>query len=108
MTTASENVFFSALQPNSSVTTYGLPSEMQLKNGGSVSDEMAKARRVQEQVQMRLSQKTTLPRQNGSSTHYAMSGKSQQGYLLTLTRCFTKCILCSGSVSLRQSEISQE
>ncbi|XP_053175666.1 plakophilin-3a [Scomber japonicus] len=73
MTTTTENVFLSALQPNSSVTTYGLPSDIQLTNGGPVSDEVAKARRVQEQVQMRLAQKSTLPRQNGSSTHYAMS-----------------------------------
>lgn len=78
MTTTTENVFLSALQPNSSVTTYGLPSDIQLTNGGPVSDEVAKARRVQEQVQMRLAQKSTLPRQNGSSTHYAMSGKHQQ------------------------------
>lgn len=72
-TVASENVFLSALQPNSSVTTYGLPSESQLGTRSTVSDEVAKARRVQEQVQMRLSQKSTLPRQNGSASHYAMS-----------------------------------
>ncbi|XP_022611663.1 plakophilin-3 isoform X1 [Seriola dumerili] len=70
---ASENVFLSALQPNTSVTTYGLPSEIQLGNGGSVSDEMSRARRVQQQVQMRLAEKPTLPRQNGSASHYAMS-----------------------------------
>ncbi|KAM7414734.1 hypothetical protein PAMA_019507 [Pampus argenteus] len=73
MTMISENAFFSALQPQSSVTTYGLPSDIQHGNGGSVSDEVAKARRVQQQVQMRLAEKSTLPRQNGSATHYAMS-----------------------------------
>uniref|UniRef100_A0A3B4A9Q4 Uncharacterized protein n=1 Tax=Periophthalmus magnuspinnatus TaxID=409849 RepID=A0A3B4A9Q4_9GOBI len=69
----SENVFLSALQPNTSVTTYGLPSEIQLGNGSSMSDEVARAKRVQQQVQMRLAEKSTLPRQNGSAAHYAMS-----------------------------------
>uniref|UniRef100_A0A4W6DC52 Plakophilin 3a n=1 Tax=Lates calcarifer TaxID=8187 RepID=A0A4W6DC52_LATCA len=71
---ASETVFLSALQPNTSVTTYGLPSETQLENGSSVSDTASRARRVQQQVQMRLAEsKSTLPRQNGSASHYAMS-----------------------------------
>ncbi|KAJ0029462.1 hypothetical protein NQD34_004459 [Periophthalmus magnuspinnatus] len=70
---SSENVFLSALQPNTSVTTYGLPSEIQLGNGSSMSDEVARAKRVQQQVQMRLAEKSTLPRQNGSAAHYAMS-----------------------------------
>ncbi|XP_070686254.1 plakophilin-3a isoform X2 [Pempheris klunzingeri] len=61
------------VMPNSSVTTYGLPSDIQLGNGSSVSDEVARARRVQQQVQMRLAEKSTLPRQNGSTSHYAMS-----------------------------------
>nr|XP_033490177.1 plakophilin-3a [Epinephelus lanceolatus] len=70
---ASENVFLTALQPNTTVTTYGLPSEIHLGNGSTMSDEMARARRVKEQVQMRMAQKSTLPRQNGSATQYAMS-----------------------------------
>ncbi|XP_010791606.1 plakophilin-3 isoform X1 [Notothenia coriiceps] len=69
----SESVFLSALKPNTSVTTYGLPSEIHLGNGGTMSDEMTRARRVQQQVQMRLAEKSTLPRQNGSTSHYAMS-----------------------------------
>lgn len=77
-TAASDGLFLSALQPNSSVTTYGLPSDVRLGNGSSMSDEVSKVRRVQEQVQMRLAQKSTLPRQNGSASHYATSGKHQQ------------------------------
>ncbi|KAK5902112.1 hypothetical protein CesoFtcFv8_007401 [Champsocephalus esox] len=61
------------VMPKTSVTTYGLPSEIHLGNGGTMSDEMTRARRVQQQVQMRLAEKSTLPRQNGSSSHYAMS-----------------------------------
>ncbi|KAM4572670.1 plakophilin-3a [Odontesthes bonariensis] len=68
---SSENVFLTALQPNNSVTTYGIPSDIQLGNGGSGLD--SKARRVQQQVQMRMAQKSTLPRQNGSASQYAMS-----------------------------------
>ncbi|XP_068459825.1 plakophilin-3a [Clinocottus analis] len=70
---ASETVFLSALQPNTSVTTYGLPSDIQLGNGGAALDEMARSRRVHQQVQMRMAEKSTLPRQNGSTTQYAMS-----------------------------------
>uniref|UniRef100_A0A665UQK1 Plakophilin 3 n=1 Tax=Echeneis naucrates TaxID=173247 RepID=A0A665UQK1_ECHNA len=72
---ASESAFLSALQPNSSVTTYGLPSDFQLESSGSLSDSASKARRVQQQVQMRLAQKSTLPRQSGSASQYATSGK---------------------------------
>ncbi|XP_041852232.1 plakophilin-3a isoform X2 [Melanotaenia boesemani] len=70
---ASESVFLTALQPNSSVTTYALPSDIQLGNGSDVLDEVARARRVQQQVQMRLAEKSTLPRQNGSASQHAMS-----------------------------------
>lgn len=83
---ASENVFLSALQPNTSVTTYGLPSEIHLGNGGTMSDEMARARRVQQQVQMRLAEKSTLPRQNGTASRYAMSGTHQHVSLITFLR----------------------
>ena len=83
----SESVFLSALQPNTSVTTYGLPSEIHLGNGGTMSDEMTRARRVQQQVQMRLAEKSTLPRQNGSSSHYAMSGKHQQVFFVVFNKC---------------------
>ncbi|XP_064191755.1 plakophilin-3-like isoform X1 [Anguilla rostrata] len=70
----SENVFLSAISPHTSVSTYAVPSDIQLGHGGTVSDEVAKAKRVQQQVQMRLAEKfTSLPRVNGSSSHYASS-----------------------------------
>ncbi|XP_061773221.1 plakophilin-3-like isoform X2 [Nerophis ophidion] len=59
--------------PNNSVTTYGLPSEVQLGSGASGPDEVSRVRRVQQQVQMRLAEKSTLPRHNGSASAYAMS-----------------------------------
>ncbi|KAG5263869.1 hypothetical protein AALO_G00269530 [Alosa alosa] len=65
---ANDSFFLSALQPNSSVTTYAVPSDHQLGHGGSVSDEAAKVKRVQQQVQMRLAERSSgsLPR---TSTH---------------------------------------
>lgn len=46
-----EGCFLSALQPNSSCTTYVVPSD------GPCPDPVAKARRVREQVRMRLAEK---------------------------------------------------
>ncbi|XP_034735969.1 plakophilin-3a isoform X4 [Etheostoma cragini] len=87
-------------QPNTSVTTYGLPSEIHLGNGGTMSDEMARARRVQQQVQMRLAEKSTLPRQNGSAAHYAMSdygGSSTMKYQTYNPNYSSKSFVYSGS-----------
>ncbi|XP_051807485.1 plakophilin-3a isoform X2 [Acanthochromis polyacanthus] len=77
--------------PNTSVTTYALPSDTQLGNGGFVSDEVARARRVQQQVQLRMAEKSTLPRQNGSASQYAMSdyGSSSTVKYNTFTPNFT-------------------
>ncbi|XP_053716662.1 plakophilin-3-like isoform X3 [Synchiropus splendidus] len=60
---AAEGCFLSALQPNSSCTAYGLPSD------GPCQDPAAKARRVQEQVRMRLAEKkcSSLSRLDDSS-----------------------------------------
>uniref|UniRef100_A0A3B4XJZ3 Plakophilin 3b n=1 Tax=Seriola lalandi dorsalis TaxID=1841481 RepID=A0A3B4XJZ3_SERLL len=57
-----EGCFLSALQPNSSCTAYVVPS------GGPCPDPVAKARRVQEQVRMRLAEKksSSLPRLDDS------------------------------------------
>ncbi|XP_038872959.1 plakophilin-3a [Salvelinus namaycush] len=72
---AQDHVFLSALQPKTAVSTYAVPSEFQLGgNGGTLSDEVARGKRVQQQVAMRLAEKSsTLPRQNGSAAHYSSS-----------------------------------
>ncbi|CAN9499398.1 unnamed protein product [Ophioblennius macclurei] len=77
--------------PNTSVTTYALPSDVQIGNAASLSDEVSKARRVQQQVQMRLAEKSTLPRQNGSASHYSASeyGDSATAKYQTITPNFT-------------------
>uniref|UniRef100_A0A673Z562 Plakophilin 3a n=1 Tax=Salmo trutta TaxID=8032 RepID=A0A673Z562_SALTR len=77
--TPPHKVFLSALQPNTAVSTYAVPSEIQLEGkGGNLSDEMTRAKRVQQQVAMRLAEKTsTLSRQNGS-----MSSGSQGNLMM--------------------------
>uniref|UniRef100_A0A671QTZ5 Plakophilin-3-like n=1 Tax=Sinocyclocheilus anshuiensis TaxID=1608454 RepID=A0A671QTZ5_9TELE len=73
----SENVFLTALQPNTTVSTYAVPSETELSHGGTHAKEEARFKRVHQQVSMRLAEKSTLPRQNGSSSsQYAASGVS--------------------------------
>ncbi|XP_043980340.1 plakophilin-3a [Gambusia affinis] len=69
----SENSFLSSLQPHTLSTTYALPSDNQLGNGSAMSDDAVRARRVQEQIKMKLAEKGTLPRQNGKASQYAMS-----------------------------------
>ncbi|XP_023811506.1 plakophilin-3 isoform X2 [Oryzias latipes] len=58
---------------HSSSTTYALPSDVRAGNGGAQSDEEAKARRVQEQIKLRMAEKSTLPRQNGKASYHPMS-----------------------------------
>ncbi|NP_001038745.1 plakophilin-3a [Danio rerio] len=78
----SESVFLSALQPNSTVSTYAVPSENEL---GSHKEE-SRFKRMQQQVSMRLAEKSTLPRQNGSSSQYA---SSESGNYSTMTKYST-------------------
>uniref|UniRef100_A0A673LY33 Plakophilin-3-like n=1 Tax=Sinocyclocheilus rhinocerous TaxID=307959 RepID=A0A673LY33_9TELE len=75
MSVTSENVFLTALQPNLTVSTYAVPSETELSHGGTHAEE-ARFKRVHQQVSMRLAEKSTLPRQNGSSSQHAASGVS--------------------------------
>ncbi|KAA0723350.1 Plakophilin-3 [Triplophysa tibetana] len=49
---ATEGLFFSALQPTTSVTTYAVPSDDQLAR-----DRLSKVKRVQQQVQQRMAEK---------------------------------------------------
>ncbi|XP_027029144.1 plakophilin-3a isoform X2 [Tachysurus fulvidraco] len=57
---------------NSSVSTYALPAGDELPHGGAYSDDATRAKRVQQQVAQRLSEKTTLSRRNNStSAQYA-------------------------------------
>ncbi|XP_029111892.1 plakophilin-3-like [Scleropages formosus] len=76
---APDAVFLSALPPSgSSMSTYAVPTDAQLEHGNAPLDEAARARRVQQQVQMRLAEKSSAPlssvaRANGSVSNYASS-----------------------------------
>ncbi|XP_024137523.1 plakophilin-3a isoform X2 [Oryzias melastigma] len=59
--------------PHSASTTYALPSDIRIGNGGALTDDEAKARRVQEQIKLKLAEKSTLPRQNGKASQHPMS-----------------------------------
>ncbi|KAA0724182.1 Plakophilin-3 [Triplophysa tibetana] len=69
----SDNVFHSAMQPNMTVSTYAVPSENELAHGGTHAKDEARFKRLHQQVSMRLAEKSTLPRQNGSTSQYAAS-----------------------------------
>ncbi|XP_051548779.1 plakophilin-3-like [Myxocyprinus asiaticus] len=83
----SENVFLTALQPNTTVSTYAVPSENELSHGGTHAKENSRFKRVHQQVSMRLAEKSTLPRQNGSSSQYAAS---ESGNYSTMTKYQTQ------------------
>uniref|UniRef100_A0A671N539 Plakophilin-3-like n=1 Tax=Sinocyclocheilus anshuiensis TaxID=1608454 RepID=A0A671N539_9TELE len=85
MSVTSENVFLTALQPNLTVSTYAVPSETELSHGGTHAEE-ARFKRVHQQVSMRLAEKSTLPRQNGSSSQHAAS---ESGNYSTMTKYST-------------------
>ncbi|XP_016414785.1 plakophilin-3-like isoform X2 [Sinocyclocheilus rhinocerous] len=87
MSMTSENVFLTALQPNTTVSTYAVPSETELSHGGTHAKEEARFKRVHQQVSMRLAEKSTLPRQNGSSSQHAAS---ESGNYSTMTKYSTK------------------
>ncbi|XP_069037586.1 plakophilin-3 isoform X2 [Lepisosteus oculatus] len=44
---------------NTPVSSYAVPSEIQLERGGTRSDELSRSRRVQQQVQLRLAEKSS-------------------------------------------------
>uniref|UniRef100_A0A8C3FZ53 Plakophilin-3 n=1 Tax=Chrysemys picta bellii TaxID=8478 RepID=A0A8C3FZ53_CHRPI len=79
------NFFFSALQPEAGVSSLALPSDQQLgrKSKEAPDAELLKSARVQEQVRMRMLQKSgSIPRTNGP-------GSSQGQYSNTLQKSFS-------------------
>ncbi|XP_066556916.1 plakophilin-3a isoform X2 [Amia ocellicauda] len=70
--------------PNTMVSSYAVPSEIHLGHGGGLSDSVTRAKRVQEQVALRLAEKTssTMPRMNGSAqvTSSEYGGSSTMRY----------------------------
>lgn len=73
------NFFLSALQPENGVCSLALPSDQQLDRKGKEAQdaELFKNARVQEQVRMRMLQKShSAPRSNGAFSDYGeLKGK---------------------------------
>ncbi|XP_051558503.1 plakophilin-3-like isoform X1 [Myxocyprinus asiaticus] len=97
---ATEGLFFSALQPSSSVTTYAVPSDDQLGT---------KAKRVQQQVQQRMAEKaSSLSRLNASqysSTEY--NGSSSMRYQTKGPGFSSKSLVPNGNRTMATPRISQ-
>lgn len=66
---ATEGMFFSALQPTTSVTTYAVPSDDQLAR-----DRLSKVKRVQQQVQQRMAEKAASSSRQ-SASHVTSTGE---------------------------------
>lgn len=60
---ATDGLFFSALQPSTSVTTYAIPADDLPRR-----DQLSKARRVQQQVQQRMAEKSSSSSRINAST----------------------------------------
>ncbi|XP_065260038.1 plakophilin-3 [Emys orbicularis] len=89
------NFFFSALQPEAGVSSLALPSDQQLgrKSKEAPDAELLKSARVQEQVRMRMLQKSgSIPRTNGPGLDYVEDkggSSSQDQYRNTLQKSFS-------------------
>lgn len=88
------NFFLSALQPEDGVCSLALPSDQQLdrKNKETLDSEQLKNARVQEQVRLRMLQKSqTTPRTNGAFLNYAdlKGGNMSNGQYSTLQSHFS-------------------
>ncbi|XP_052010093.1 plakophilin-3-like [Xyrauchen texanus] len=101
---ATEGLFFSALQPSSSVTTYAVPSDDQLG-----TDQLSKAKRVQQQVQQRMAEKaSSLSRLNAS--HYSsteFNGLSSTRYQIKGPGFPSKSLVPNGNRTMATPRISQ-
>ncbi|XP_072527428.1 plakophilin-3 isoform X2 [Salminus brasiliensis] len=101
---STEGLFFSALQPPTSVTTYAVPSDQQLS-----ADQLTKAKRVQQQVQQRLAEKAaSLPRLAGA--HPASSdydGSSTMRYQSQGTGFSSKSLMYNGTGRVINPRLSQ-
>ncbi|KAK9971691.1 hypothetical protein ABG768_025045 [Culter alburnus] len=62
---ATDGLFFSALQPSTSVTTYAIPADDYPRK-----DQLSKAKRVQQQVQQRMAEKSSSSSRINASTEF--------------------------------------
>ncbi|XP_029108269.1 plakophilin-3-like isoform X2 [Scleropages formosus] len=91
--------------PESSVSSYALPSGVQLERGGSASDPGAATRRVQQQVQMRLTKTSRVTQQVNGSADYGISPSVKYS---TYNPAFSsKSHMMTGSHTIPAPKISQ-
>ncbi len=81
---ATEGLFFSALQPSTSVTTYAIPTGDHPRR-----DQLSKARRVQQQVQQRMAEKSS------SSSRLNASTGEQNLLMILCSLKLRQHVLCS-------------
>ncbi|XP_023651535.2 plakophilin-3-like isoform X1 [Paramormyrops kingsleyae] len=103
---AAEKPFLSTLQPKSPVTTYAIPSELQLGYAGSGADQEAKKSRVQQQVHLRMAEKfsSTLPQMNRTASYTTTDyGNSTSVKYATYKPSFTtKSQMVSGNQTINR------
>ncbi|XP_030650153.1 plakophilin-3 isoform X2 [Chanos chanos] len=107
-TVATEGFFLSAIQLNTSVTTYAVPSDSQLGHGGTGSDELAKAKRVQQQVQQRLAEKASALPKLGTLHHSSdYDGLATTRYHTHNTGFSSNSLVLTGSRPIATPRVAQ-
>ncbi|RXN02894.1 plakophilin-3-like isoform X1 [Labeo rohita] len=98
---ATEGLFFSALQPSTSVTTYAIPTDDHPRR-----DQLAKARRVQQQVQQRMAEKSLSSSRLNASTEF--DGHSSTVRYQTKTPGFSsKSVIYNGNRTMAAPRLPQ-
>lgn len=98
---ATEGLFFSALQPNTSVTTYAIPTDDHRRR-----DQLSKVRRVQQQVQQRMAEKSTSSSRLNASTEF--NGHSPTVAYQTRSPGFSsKSMIYNGNRTMAAPRLSQ-
>ncbi|XP_052418038.1 plakophilin-3 isoform X3 [Carassius gibelio] len=98
---ATEGLFFSALQPSTSVTTYAIPTDDHLRR-----DQLSRARRVQQQVQQRMAEKSSSSSRLNASTEF--DGHTSTVRYQTKTPGFSsKSVIYNGNRTMATPRLSQ-
>ncbi|XP_067297026.1 plakophilin-3 isoform X1 [Pseudorasbora parva] len=98
---ATEGLFFSALQPSTSVTTYAIPTDDHPRK-----DHLSKARRVQQQVQQRMAEKSSSSSRLNASTEF--NGHSSTVRYQSKSPGFSsKSLIYNGNKTMATPRLSQ-
>ncbi|XP_051755985.1 plakophilin-3 isoform X1 [Ctenopharyngodon idella] len=98
---ATDGLFFSALQPSTSVTTYAIPADDLPRR-----DQLSKARRVQQQVQQRMAEKSSSSSRINASTEF--NGHSSTVRYQSKSPGFSsKSLIYNGNKTMTTPRLSQ-